>query len=147
MVTLVPITNKQCKFSIRYRIWDWYDGSLRNIETPKTPSSSMQFSWREIGEGSNLILGLKLVRPVRLRRNGAIGSKHTILPWCFSLFDPIPVTFPTKWKKTKNVFSTLYRWKQEEKTILIRNKAKPRQTFAGKWTVQTLETKKLVQTK
>lgn len=99
VVSLVPITDKKCKFSIRCRIWDWYDGPLCNIETPKTPSSFMQLSWREVGEGSNLILGLKLVCPVCVWRDGAIGSKHSILPWWFSLVYSIPGLIPTNKKR------------------------------------------------
>lgn len=90
VAVLVPITNKQGKFSSGNWIWDCYHRPLCNIETPKTTNSPVQFGWREVVEGSNLIFGLKPVCPVCVWRNRAICSQHSVLPGGLSLFDPVP---------------------------------------------------------
>lgn len=87
---LEPVTTKQREIPSRRIVGNGNTRPGVDIESAEPASSAVHRRRREVRKAPDLILGLKLVRVVRARRNGAVRSEHSILPRVLSHLDSVP---------------------------------------------------------
>lgn len=80
MVPSVPITNQNCYIPSWSVKWNRNNGTVVYNKATKSTSRSLKIERRKVEEASNLVLNLKIIRPVPLRRNWTVGTKNSILP-------------------------------------------------------------------
>lgn len=90
MVPSVPIPNEERNIPIRQVKGNRDHSTIIHSDAAKAAGSTLELERREVEEATNLILHLKLVSPVPSRRNRAVRSQNSILPWVLPMLDPIP---------------------------------------------------------
>ena len=102
---LIPITNKNIKFSFWFGkgYFDYFP--IINSNWPKPTTSFVEVDWGKIKEAPNSVLGLEHISPVLTGLDWAICARHSILPWVQSLLCAIPA--PPLWYLSLSKFSLL----------------------------------------
>lgn len=90
MVPCVPITNQYYYIPIWGCKWNWNYGPVVYNKPTKPTRRSLKIYRRKVEEASNLILNLKIIRPVPLWWNWTVGTENSILPWTASLLNSRP---------------------------------------------------------
>ena len=85
-----PVSDEKGEITIRCEIRSGNNGSLVNVESTKSTTSSVHWCGSEVSESADLIFKLKLISPVRVWLDRTVCSQYSILPRCPSLFNSIP---------------------------------------------------------
>lgn len=80
MARLVPVADEQTEVAGGRGVGDRDARPLMDVQGAEAAGGPVHCGRGEVGEGADLILGLKLVGVVSLGRNRAVGPQNSILP-------------------------------------------------------------------